>query len=83
MRDKLRNPHGRTVGFRQTLKALQAGRVQALFLAGDAPEEMRDEALREAAEAGVPVEGVPTMRELGRLCAIQVPAALAAVLKGP
>jgi large subunit ribosomal protein L7A len=83
LRDRLRDPHARTVGFNQTLKALRGGRLEALFLAQDAPDEMREEAEREAQALGVPVETVPTMRELGRLCAIQVPSVLAGVLKAP
>lgn len=69
-------------GIRQTRKALLAGTAREVFLASDADQSLL-ESLRELAlSSGVPLSGIPTMRELGKRCGIQVPTAAAALLKG-
>lgn len=70
------------VGIKQTMKSLLAGKAAEVFLAQDAEPSLL-EALRELALAnGVPQTPVPTMRELGKRCGIQVPTAAAARLRG-
>lgn len=78
---RLREASLRTVGAKQTLKALQTGRVMVLFVAHDADDRVTAELTRLAAEAGVDRVLVPSMRELGKACGIDVGAAAAAILK--
>ena len=69
------------IGLKQTKKAVTAGLVQKLYLAENC-DPMISEPLQEAAQkAGVQVLYVATMKELGSMCAINVGASCAAVLK--
>jgi len=70
----------RAVGLKQVLKAIRSGRAAKVFMALDAQEELQSQLLDAAREHGVPVETIPTMKELGRLSDIQVPSAAAALL---
>ena len=72
----------RAAGLKQVLKAIQAGRAVKVFMALDAQEHLQEQLMQAAQAHGVPLETVPTMKELGRLSGIQVPSAAAAVLSG-
>ena len=71
----------KVVGAKQAAKAVEKGQASLVFLADDA--DIRVTApLREACvRAGVAVEMVPTMEELGKACGIEVGAAAVAVIK--
>jgi len=70
----------KTVGVKETQKAVRDGRVRALFIAEDADEKLVRPLVALCGQAGVPVEKVGTMRELGALCGIDVGAAAAGLL---
>lgn len=63
------------VGLKQTRKVVSAG-AERVYLADDAPERIAEE-IRSI--AGDKLVSVPTMRELGRMCGIDVNASCAAV----
>lgn len=65
------------VGYKQVLKALSAKACKKLFLAEDCSLNISD-SLTAAAE-GIEIVSVPTMRELGSLCGIDVPSSCAAI----
>lgn len=67
------------IGYKQVLKAEKNGVCRKIFVAGDCSPSMSDTILKEA--GGVPVENVPSMRELGRECGIDVPASCAAIIR--
>ena len=69
------------VGSKQLRKALKNDRVAAVFLAENADPRLTDEICKCCGEAGIQPAWVPSMRELGRACGIDVGAAAAAVLK--
>ena len=69
------------VGSKQLRKALKDDRVAAVFLAENADPRLTDEICKCCGEAGIHPAWVPSMRELGRACGIDVGAAAAAVLK--
>ncbi|MBE3576796.1 MAG: ribosomal L7Ae/L30e/S12e/Gadd45 family protein [Limnochordales bacterium] len=70
----------RVVGAKQTLRAVERGEAQTVYIARDADERVV-RPIREACErAGVPVVEAESMEELGRICGIAVGAAAAAVL---
>ncbi|MFO7274602.1 MULTISPECIES: ribosomal L7Ae/L30e/S12e/Gadd45 family protein [Thermaerobacter] len=79
--DRLRAARRRTVGTKQTLKAVLRGEAVRVYVARDAePHVVRD--LVQACQArGVELEYVDTMRELGSACKIKVGAASAAILE--
>ena len=67
------------VGYKQVLRALNAKTCQKLFLAEDCSENI-SETLKKSA-CGTPIVSVSTMRELGNICEIDVPASCAAVIR--
>ena len=67
------------VGYKQVLRALNSKACQKLFLAEDCSENISD-ALKNAA-CETPIVMVSTMRELGTMCEIDVPASCAAVIR--
>ena len=70
----------KVVGAKQVRRALNDGRVSAVFLAEDADPRVTDAIAALAEEKGVRVERVPAMKELGKACSIAVSAAVAATL---
>lgn len=67
------------IGYKQVLKAEKSGICKKIFVADDCSPNMSDAILKEA--GGVPTENVPSMRELGRECGIDVPASCAAIVR--
>ncbi len=71
----------KVVGAKQTAKAVEKGQASLVFLAEDA-ESRVVAPLREAcARAGVMVQMVPSMIELGKACGIDVGAAAVAIVR--
>lgn len=65
------------VGYKQVLKALSAKTCKKLFLAEDCSSNISDSLT--AAAGNIEIVSVPTMRELGSLCGIDVPSSCAAI----
>ncbi len=79
--EALRKAKRRTVGTKQTIKALEKDMAQVVFVARDADERVVRDIMRLCSERAVAVEYVESMRALGKACGIDVGAASAAVLK--
>jgi large subunit ribosomal protein L7A len=77
---RLQDAEEKVVGFKQSLKAVEKGRAQLVFLAKNAPENLRVSILEICLERGVPVIEADSMAELGKNCGIQVEASVAAVV---
>lgn len=71
----------RSVGTKQTSRAVEKGKARAVFLAGDAERHVIGPLEDLCHRHQVPVVEVASMRELGTACGIQVGAASAAILK--
>jgi len=71
----------RVVDTKQTMKAIQAGRADVVYLARDADEHVTGPVRRECLANGITVVDVDTMAELGRACSIEVGAAVACIMK--
>lgn len=69
------------VGYKQTVKALAEDKVSKVFLSGDCDKKISAPIEKTASEKGVPLFYIPTMKELGDLCGIEVGASCAVVLK--
>jgi len=69
----------KTVGSRQTLKAIQKGQARAVFVALDADRWVIDPIIQVCQAKGIPLIQVESMRELGSACGISVNCATAAV----
>ncbi len=79
--DLLRSGSRKVVGTKQVTRALKAGTAARAYVANDADTFIYQQVIRAAEEAGVTCVRVPTMKELGMICGVEVPAAAAAVLK--
>ena len=71
----------RIVGMKQVLRALEADEVAAVYLADDAETRIRERVEAACAAHAVEVRHVPSMRELGRMCGIDVGAACAGEMR--
>jgi len=79
--ERLTGAKTKTVGTKQTLKALQKDQVKVVYVARDAEERVVRELLRLCEEKNVEVVYADSMARLGQACGIQVGAASAAVLE--
>lgn len=79
MIDRLKG--NKVVGVKQTVKALKNNTVKALYVSKDADESLIKPLIELAGENSIDIIKVDTMKELGRLCGIDVSAATAALLK--
>ena len=71
----------KVVGAKQAKRALRDGRAVRLYMAMDADPRLLQPLVQEAVNRQVPVQQVPTMKELGQSCGIAVGAAVAVLLK--
>lgn len=81
MINKLKEAPVKTIGTKQTLKALDEDQVSLVFIAEDAEEHVTANLKEMCLKKGIEIVTVSTMRELGDACKIQVGAASAAILK--
>lgn len=78
--EALKRAKQKTVGVKQTLRALEKGSVQCIFVAEDADAHVTRPIIELCRNQKVEIVRVPTMQELGKACSIQVGAAVAAIL---
>ncbi len=71
----------RVVGTKQVLRALKAGTVSRVYVSSDADTFIYQQVVRAAEDAGIPCVRVPSMKELGMVCGVNVPSAAAGLLK--
>lgn len=71
----------KVVGTKQVLRAIGAGTVSRVYVGSDADTYIYQQVVRRAEEAGIPCVRVPSMKELGMVCGVSVPAAAAGLLK--
>ncbi|NLN83273.1 MAG: 50S ribosomal protein L7Ae-like protein [Firmicutes bacterium] len=71
----------KTIGSKQTMKGVWAGRVANVFLAEDAADYVVEPVRKICLEKGIPIIMVKTMSELGKACGIRKGAAAAGLLK--
>jgi large subunit ribosomal protein L7A len=70
-----------TIGVKQTMKAVENGQVETVYIADDADPRLTQKVELLCKEKGVPVVHVDSMRRLGKACGIEVGAAAAAIKK--
>jgi len=69
----------KVVGTKQTIKALENGEVEKVFIARDAEERIIRPVVSLCEENNIEPLYVETMSQLGKLCGIKVKAATAAI----
>lgn len=77
----LRLEGNKVVGVKQTIKAIKAGTVKTVYIAKDADDKFIQPVKLLVEEESLELVYVDSMKELGKLCGIDVGAATAAVLK--
>lgn len=71
----------KVVGVKQTIKAIKSGAVKSVYIAKDADNKLLQSVKVLVDENSLELVYVNTMKELGKLCGIDVGAATAAILK--
>ncbi len=79
--EALKQAGQRTVGVKQTEKAVARQAAAAVYIAADADERVTGSLLKLCSKSGVPVVATESMTDIGRACGINVKAAAAAILK--
>lgn len=69
------------VGYKQAIKVMKESKAEKIFLAEDCDGHIKGSIEELANQVNVPVCCVPTMKELGSMCSIDVGASCAAVVK--
>ncbi len=70
----------KVIGLKQTLKHMKNGEGQLLYLAKDADSKLVNPVIELANEKSIKIVFVETMKELGKLCGIDVGASVVLVL---
>jgi len=70
----------KVIGYKQSIKAIEKGLTQSVYLACDAEEKIRQPILEACKNRGIPVIETETINELGKASGIQVGTAVAAIL---
>ncbi len=78
---RLKTASGKVAGLKQTLKAVQRGQAEMVFLAEDAEPHVLRDLQQLCEELAVPIEWVASMHELGKAAGIQVSSASVALLR--
>lgn len=78
--ERLKTARKKSIGTKQTAKAMEKGSAKVVFLARDAEEHVTRDVARIAREKGVELILVDSMVALGKACGIEVGAAVAAIL---
>ena len=71
----------KVVGTKQVLRALKTGTADRVYICSDADTFIYQQVVRAAEEAGLPCVRVASMKELGMICGVSVPAAAAGLLR--
>jgi large subunit ribosomal protein L7A len=70
----------KVVGIKQTIKSIKSGEGRIVYIAKDADVKLVNSVEKLAMENSVEISYVDTMKELGKLCGIDVGAATALIL---
>jgi large subunit ribosomal protein L7A len=71
----------KVIGIKQSTKSLKNGLGKTLYVAKDADDQLTRTVIEVANEIGIEVVYIETMKELGKLCGIDVGAAVTLLLK--
>ena len=74
------NPGSYVVGLKQSIKAINGGRAKKVYLAADADFYISAKVSDACAQNGVDIEVSFTLEELGKMCKIDVGAAVVTIM---
>ena len=69
------------VGYKQALRALNEDKASKIFIAEDSDTNMKNSLENLAGQKNTPMIFIPSMKELGNMCSIEVGASCAVILK--
>ncbi|HWI61363.1 MAG TPA: ribosomal L7Ae/L30e/S12e/Gadd45 family protein [Symbiobacteriaceae bacterium] len=78
--ERLKTARKKSIGTKQTAKAMEKGSAKMVFVAKDAEEHITREIVKLAQAKGAELVHVDSMMALGKACGIEVGAAVAAIL---
>lgn len=78
--EQLRTARKKTIGTKQTLKAIEKNATRLVFVARDAEEHVTRDVVKTATAKRIELVMVESMAALGKACGIEVGAAAAAIL---
>lgn len=67
------------IGIKQTLRAMRSNQISEVYIAEDADRHITDQVVELAKELQIPYKYVPSKKELGIACGIDVGTSTAAV----
>ena len=76
---ELKAIHRRTVGLKQTVKAIKNGTAKKVYLAEDADDFIKQSVLYVCRDRDIQIIYVSNMKELGDACGIDIGASTAAI----
>lgn len=79
MSEKL--PGKRIVGAKQTMKIVKAGSAEKVYVAENAEKKVTEPVIEACKQMNVEIISVESMEKLGRMCGIDVGAAIACIIK--
>ncbi|CCO07793.1 ribosomal L7Ae/L30e/S12e/Gadd45 family protein [Desulforamulus hydrothermalis] len=77
--EPLKSARKKTVGAKQTLKAVEKLQAKQVYWAADAEARVVDPILRICSTKNIPTVKVDSMKDLGRACGIDVGCAIASI----
>ncbi|NPV44944.1 MAG: 50S ribosomal protein L7Ae-like protein [Firmicutes bacterium] len=80
MVERLKSAKKKTVGTKQTIKAVEKGEAKVVFIARDAEKHIVAPLEKLCSERAIEVVYIDSMKQLGEICGIEVGAASAAIL---
>lgn len=78
---KLASARQKTVGTKQTLKALEKGIAKVVYIAEDAEHHVVEPVIGICEAKDIPIVRVDSMKLLGEICAIDVGCATASIIE--
>jgi large subunit ribosomal protein L7A len=78
--ERLKTARKKSIGSKQTAKAMEKGSARTVFVAKDAEEHVTRDIVKIAQAKGLELVQVDSMMALGKACGIEVGAAVAAIL---
>lgn len=79
--ERLKSARKKSIGSKQTAKAMEKGSARLVFVAKDAEEHVTREIIKLAQAKGLELVHIDSMMTLGKACGIEVGAAVAAILE--
>ena len=79
--ENLKSSKKRIIGLKQTIKAIKTDKINIVYVANDAEENIKNSILEVCRGKDIQIIFIDTMKKLGEACGIEVNASCASLLK--